>query len=69
MADDGKYEVTVFRVGEAEHDAPEATFRTDSVQLAQDGSITFSHRSFGATTWGSFEVVRVPSAAPNKRRV
>jgi len=68
MATDGKYEVTVSRVGDGLHDDPEMTFRTDTVELRTDGSLHFSQRSFGPSTWGSFEIVRVPSAALGKRR-
>jgi hypothetical protein len=69
MTAQSEYEVTVFRVGEGEHQPPQETFRTDMVELGEDGSLRFSGRTFGATTWGSFELIRVPSAAPSKRRV
>jgi hypothetical protein len=75
MAD--KFSITVYRVGESAHQDADTTFESEKIEIKADGSLGFDQRAFGATTWGSFsasgprlsfEVVRVPSAAPSKRR-
>jgi len=59
------YTVTVTRVNESLHQDSEETFDADSVTVGADGSVRTQEpggrgRSFGATTWGSVTIVRVP---------
>lgn len=61
-----KYQVTLYRVNEGAHEESEVSFEATGVETMADGSIRFSTESgsqtFGATTWGSFDLVRVPGS-------
>ena len=65
----GRFEVTVTRVGEAEHEADDFTVQADTISVEKDGSLKITWegggQSLSPTSWGWFEVTRVKSA---KRR-
>ncbi len=72
MSEQRTFEVTVQRVNESEHQASEVTYEALEVHLTADGNLTIRGKpprmhSFASTTWGSFEVVRVPSSAAAER--
>ncbi|MEO0486736.1 MAG: hypothetical protein AAF092_12595 [Pseudomonadota bacterium] len=59
------YDVRVTRVNESEHKADEENFKDVSEVTILDGSVSIRTEDgraagFGATTWGSVTVVRVP---------
>ena len=60
------YQVTVSRVNEGAHQESEVRFRATGVEITGDGSLKFDEeqggRIFGATTWGSVTIVRVPGS-------
>lgn len=63
----GKFQITVARVNEGEHQESEFTADAVSVSLNLDGSLTINEgdgrsRTLSATGWGALKVVRVPSS-------
>ncbi len=61
-----KFEVTVARVGEGEHEDAEFTVEADTISVGEDGRLVISAEGRGqniaASSWGAFKVVRVASA-------
>jgi hypothetical protein len=58
-----KFKVKVYRVNEGLHEQSEESFEATGVKTQDDGGLWFDtadgSKSFAATTWGSFEAVRV----------
>lgn len=58
------YNVTVSRVNESAHQSAEVSIRALSVSVREDGGLSVQTEEgaqfFGATTWGSVTIVRVP---------